>query len=217
MDYLREGIGLRGYAQRDPLVEYQREGFDMFMAIMDGIKEESVGFLFNLEVQLIEDEDQEEGFVEDEEEPLRRELRSEVQPDAHDHRPQISAKGLDQPRTPEQQLTYSAPSEDDTALAVPAAFGGEGDQRPAGRTVTNAGDEFAEVGRNALCPAARARSTSAATAPPAARPGSPRASASGPGRAVRRSSGSPCGRAESRRTAPRASSGPSSVEPVETR
>ena len=81
MDYLREGIGLRGYAQRDPLVEYQREGFDMFMAIMDGIKEESVGFLFNLEVQLIADEDQEEGFVEDEEEPLRRELRSEDQPD----------------------------------------------------------------------------------------------------------------------------------------
>ena len=152
MDYLREGIGLRGYAQRDPLVEYQREGFDMFATMMDGIKEESVGFLFNLEVQLIADEDEQEGFVEDEEEPLRRELRSEIQPDAHEHRPQISAKGLDQPRTPEQQLTYSAPSEDDTALVVPAAFGGEGDQRPAGRTVTNAGDEFAEVGRNALCP-----------------------------------------------------------------
>jgi preprotein translocase subunit SecA len=42
-------------AQRDPLVEYQREGFDMFAAMMDGIKEESVGFLFNLEVQ-VEDE-----------------------------------------------------------------------------------------------------------------------------------------------------------------
>ena len=151
MDYLREGIGLRGYAQRDPLVEYQREGFDMFVAIMDGIKEESVGFLFNLEVQLIEDEDQEDGFV-DEEEPLRRELRSEDQPDAHDHRPQISAKGLDRPQTPQQQFTYSAPSEEDNSLAVPAAFGGDGDQRPAGHTVTNADDEFAEVGRNALCP-----------------------------------------------------------------
>src|SRR4029077_7672250 len=85
MDYLREGIGLRGYAQRDPLVEYQREGFDMFMAIMDRIKEASVGLLFNLEGQLIDDEDQEHGFVEDEDElePLRRELRSEEQPDAH--------------------------------------------------------------------------------------------------------------------------------------
>ncbi len=44
MDYLREGIYLRAYSQRDPLVEYQREGFDMFAAMMDGIKEESVGF-----------------------------------------------------------------------------------------------------------------------------------------------------------------------------
>jgi preprotein translocase, SecA subunit len=52
MDYLQEGIGLRAMAQRDPLVEYQREGFDMFAAMMDGIKEESVGFLFNLEVQV---------------------------------------------------------------------------------------------------------------------------------------------------------------------
>ena len=52
MDYLQEGIGLRAMAQRDPLVEYQREGFDMFTAMMDGIKEESVGFLFNLEVQV---------------------------------------------------------------------------------------------------------------------------------------------------------------------
>ncbi len=54
MDYLREGIGLRAYSQRDPLVEYQREGFDMFHAMMDGIKEEAVGFLFNLEVQVDE-------------------------------------------------------------------------------------------------------------------------------------------------------------------
>ncbi|GAA3004212.1 hypothetical protein GCM10020229_15170 [Kitasatospora albolonga] len=41
MDYLQEGIGLRAMAQRDPLVEYQREGFDMFSAMMEGIKEES--------------------------------------------------------------------------------------------------------------------------------------------------------------------------------
>jgi preprotein translocase subunit SecA len=51
MDYLRAGIHLRAMANRDPIVEYQREGFDMFNAMLDGIKEESVGFLFNLEVQ----------------------------------------------------------------------------------------------------------------------------------------------------------------------
>ena len=54
MDYLQEGIGLRAMGQRDPLVEYQREGFDMFSAMMDAIKEESVGFLFNVEVQVEE-------------------------------------------------------------------------------------------------------------------------------------------------------------------
>ncbi|MFI6397701.1 preprotein translocase subunit SecA [Rhodococcus coprophilus] len=51
MDYLKEGIGLRAMAQRDPLVEYQREGFDMFTAMLEGLKEESVGFLFNLKVE----------------------------------------------------------------------------------------------------------------------------------------------------------------------
>ena len=51
MDYLKEGIGLRAMAQRDPLVEYQREGWHMFMAMLEGLKEESVGFLFNVQVQ----------------------------------------------------------------------------------------------------------------------------------------------------------------------
>ena len=54
MDYLQEGIGLRAMAQRDPLVEYQREGYNMFSDMMEGIKEESVGYVFNLEVQVDE-------------------------------------------------------------------------------------------------------------------------------------------------------------------
>jgi preprotein translocase subunit SecA len=53
MDYLKEGIGLRAMAQRDPLVEYQREGYDMFMAMLDAMKEESVGFLFNVTVEAV--------------------------------------------------------------------------------------------------------------------------------------------------------------------
>ncbi|MGH3744706.1 MAG: preprotein translocase subunit SecA, partial [Mycobacteriales bacterium] len=51
MDYLKEGINLRAFGQKDPLVEYQREGFDMFGGLLESIKEESVAFLFNLEVQ----------------------------------------------------------------------------------------------------------------------------------------------------------------------
>src|SRR6185312_3353638 len=53
MDYLKEGIGLRAMAQRDPLVEYQREGYDMFVGMLDGLKEESVGFLFNVQVEAV--------------------------------------------------------------------------------------------------------------------------------------------------------------------
>ena len=51
MDYLKEGIGLRAMAQRDPLVEYQREGYVMFQDMMAGIREEAVQFLFNVEIK----------------------------------------------------------------------------------------------------------------------------------------------------------------------
>jgi len=46
MDYLKEGIGLRGYGQRDPLVEYKRESYDMFQAMLDRIEEESLRYFF---------------------------------------------------------------------------------------------------------------------------------------------------------------------------
>ena len=52
MDYLQEGIGLRAMAQRDPLVEYQREGYDLFSAMMDAVKEQLVSHLFSAEVQV---------------------------------------------------------------------------------------------------------------------------------------------------------------------
>ena len=49
MDYLQEGIGLRAMAQRDPLVEYQREGFDMFLAMQETIKEDFTRYVFHVE------------------------------------------------------------------------------------------------------------------------------------------------------------------------
>jgi preprotein translocase subunit SecA len=89
MDYLKDGIGLRAMAQRDPLVEYQREGFALYSSMMDGIKTESVGFLYNLEVQ--------------------------VQVSAGDpSNPSIAAKGLDGIAAP-TQLSYTAPNEDGQA------------------------------------------------------------------------------------------------------
>jgi preprotein translocase subunit SecA len=50
MDHLKEGIGLRGYAQRDPLVEYKRESYDMFEAMMLKFQEDTVRFLFRMQI-----------------------------------------------------------------------------------------------------------------------------------------------------------------------
>ncbi len=138
MDYLREGIYLRAYSQRDPLVEYQREGFDMFAAMMEGIKEEAVGFLFNLEVQVEEEDEVElddEGIFELVDTPV--ELGVAEPAPAPEH-PLIKAKGLDTPQQP-QRLSYSAPSED-------------GEAEVSGEAASASDDAFAKTGRNALCP-----------------------------------------------------------------
>ncbi|WP_199549331.1 preprotein translocase subunit SecA [Streptomyces sp. N35] len=105
MDYLQEGIGLRAMAQKDPLVEYQREGFDMFTAMMDGIKEESVGYLFNLEVQV--EQQVEEVPVED----AKPSLDKEDAVPAGTSRPEIRAKGLEAPQR-RGGLHFSAPTVD---------------------------------------------------------------------------------------------------------
>ncbi len=88
MDYLQEGIGLRAMAQRDPLVEYQKEGYDLFAAMMDAIKEELVGYLFNVEVNV----EEESGGVE--------------------------AKGLSPAIKPKSELRYSAAAEDGGVVAT---------------------------------------------------------------------------------------------------
>src|SRR4029453_14099365 len=86
-DYLQEGIGLRAMAQRDPLVEYQREGFQLFQAMTEAIKEESVGYLFNVDVTVAADEEEAES----------------------DGAPILVAKGLVGTQR-SQQLQYSAPT-----------------------------------------------------------------------------------------------------------
>ncbi|MCL6738700.1 preprotein translocase subunit SecA [Streptomyces neyagawaensis] len=107
MDYLQEGIGLRAMAQKDPLVEYQREGFDMFTAMMEGIKEESVGYLFNLEVQV--EQQVEEVPVEDTKPSLDK--GDAVPAQAGASRPEIRAKGLEAPQR-RDRLHFSAPTVD---------------------------------------------------------------------------------------------------------
>ncbi len=170
MDYLREGIYLRAYSQRDPLVEYQREGFEMFAAMMDSIKEEAVGFLFNLEVAVDDDEDDEEELEVNE--PLRRVIGDFVSDDA-DGADDPDAVDADDP------LIASGPSEQpNEELESPAAAfvrspqirakglqqtrqpqnlsysapSEDGEAEVKGSTATAADDPFAKVGRNAQCP-----------------------------------------------------------------
>ncbi|MDL4776006.1 MULTISPECIES: preprotein translocase subunit SecA [Thermomonosporaceae] len=158
MDYLQEGIGLRAMAQRDPLVEYQREGYDMFNAMLDGIKEESVGYLFNLEVEVDEqqaaptvganpvalsktasDDDTAEAEAEAD---TGTEVEAEADTEADEvpaggEAPTIHAKGLDEPKRP-KKLEYSAPTVD-----------GEGGVELHSEETE---DEYAGVSRNDPCP-----------------------------------------------------------------
>jgi preprotein translocase subunit SecA len=92
MDYLKDGIGLRAMAQRDPLVEYQREGFALYQQMMGSIREESVGFLFNLEVEVS--------------------VGVDGGGEATATIPTVEARGLGQSGAPADRLTYSAPSAD---------------------------------------------------------------------------------------------------------
>jgi preprotein translocase subunit SecA len=172
MDYLQEGIGLRAMAQRDPLVEYQREGFQLFEAMNESIKEESVGYLFNVQVEL-DQPDQAAPTIQPvsvsdmlagsglssldgEPEPVppaaqrdtvaARVAIDDVPEPAEealvDAHPTFRAKGLEQPQRRAQQLQYSAPSET-----------GEAEHRAVG-TVSDelTPEQLAGVSRNGPCP-----------------------------------------------------------------
>jgi preprotein translocase subunit SecA len=153
MDYLREGIGLRAYSQRDPLVEYQREGFELFTAMMDAITEESVGFLFNLQVQVEPAAGEPApgalqpapGAPEPApDQPLSVPADEHPDQEAEGAPPRIRAKGLDTPAEP-RGLTYTAPTMD----------GGVGlATTEVSETVD---DSYSGTARNAPCPCGSGR------------------------------------------------------------
>jgi preprotein translocase subunit SecA len=175
MDYLQEGIGLRGYGQRDPLVEYQREAFDMFGAMMDGIKEESVGFLFNLDVQTEEEQEVEaspepqftfSGPGGDEGAafgsppdglPVGVDGEPEIRPDADEPRDErqrvadVLGQALGQPNRP-AGLQYSAPTVDGEGGVTRTSGAGTGSGNGA-----TPGASFGDVARNAPCPCGSGR------------------------------------------------------------
>ncbi|MFI6574404.1 preprotein translocase subunit SecA [Nocardiopsis sp. NPDC050513] len=151
MDYLQEGIGLRAMAQRNPLIEFQREGFDMFQQMLEAIKEESVGYMFNVEVQVRKKEEPTltasaaaqtaarvggaagatavATVVDEDEEAAAAEAPSEEAEPVED----VVVPGFGEDRP--DRLQYSAPSED-----------GGVEQH------SEATDEYAGTARNSPCP-----------------------------------------------------------------
>jgi preprotein translocase subunit SecA len=149
MDYLQEGISLRAMAQRDPLVEYQREGYQLFQAMTEAIKEESVGYLFNLEVQVTtpappQEAGAEAGVPDTEAAPEADGAVHGSQPVTGSAPPRLVAPGLEVPDR-SVPLRYSAPTVDGdagvevsaedgaTAGAARAAVGGNRAERRARR------------------------------------------------------------------------------------
>ena len=147
MDHLRDGIGLRAVGQRDPLVEYQREAYNAFADIQARIKEESVGYIFNLPV---------------------RNAEEQAQPQAKpaSPRPRISRPSLDAPanRPMDTQFNYSSAKTSDPAKPAGSAYsvpaGGTAAAKP-GSAKENAGAAAQQagtirnddkVGRNDPCP-----------------------------------------------------------------
>ncbi|KQT95906.1 MULTISPECIES: preprotein translocase subunit SecA [Sanguibacter] len=122
MDYLKEGIGLRAMAQRDPLVEYQREGFLLFQAMTEAIKEESVGYMFNLEVKVetapaVTAAGAAAAAGTAAAQALGAAGAVVAQPDEDGTEKVLVAKGLDGPDR-KVPLSYTAPSEDGVGAVV---------------------------------------------------------------------------------------------------
>ncbi|MFI7675308.1 preprotein translocase subunit SecA [Actinophytocola sp. NPDC049390] len=124
MDYLKQGIGLRAMAQRDPLIEYQREGYDMFAGMLEALKEECVGYLFNLQVEQPEPEPSDAASLPSAADRVVRAQRAAAAAQAAQAAraaeaaaaeekipPALRGKGLGAPPGGPQKLTYSGPAE----------------------------------------------------------------------------------------------------------
>jgi preprotein translocase subunit SecA len=135
MDHLKEGIGLRGYGQHDPLVEYKRESFDMFEAMMQHFQEETVRYLYLMQI-------------------LERPREDSVAPPAHDDGAGAHPAGADGNGRRPRGISTSV---DDLEEAFQrrkkreldqARMAGAGDAQTVQQVVRGA----AKVGRNDPCP-----------------------------------------------------------------
>jgi preprotein translocase subunit SecA len=182
MDYLKEGIGLRAMAQRDPLIEYQREGYDMFTAMLEGIKEETVTHLFNVRVQ---------AAPEPAAEPQPAQPAAPAPPSKPAQQPaagRVRARAAE-PATAARSGRHVSPDTDPvgTPSVLPAAF--RGTPRTAELSYSGPAEDGSAV--RSRPGAARDGSRGEATAAGAARPSRNRPCPCGSGRKYKQCHGSP--------------------------
>ncbi len=139
MDHLKEGIGLRGYGQKDPLIEYKKESFTMFQDMMDRIEDETIRYLFFLRIET-------GGIPLPYPEPEDDEEDEEVRP--AEPEPELAAVSAARQAAQNTVLdiTRNIQKKKDREMAALQFVGGEGASKP--QTVTNTG----KVGRNDPCP-----------------------------------------------------------------
>jgi len=140
MDHLKEGIGLRGYGQKDPLIEYKKESFQMFQDMMDRIEDETIKFLYFMRI--------ESGNV-----PLPYPEPEDDEGDEQDEEPELVSVAAQQRQAQQKEaqqsvldLTRNIQRKKDRELAELQFSGGDGASQQ--KTVS----KTAKVGRNELCP-----------------------------------------------------------------
>lgn len=130
MDYLKEGIGLRAMAQRNPLVEYKQEGYQMFQSMNDAIRSETVRFLFNFELPSEQESRLQAEAAAAQQQAELQEVGASVLMQPSKRAEKMAAQMIGAQNTPEQKMNYTS-----------AANSGAGAQQPQNNSVrTNAAD-----------------------------------------------------------------------------
>lgn len=182
MDYLKDGIGLRGMGQRDPLVEYQREGYQMYNSMIEAIKEESVQLLFNIDIDQIAqtqdttDESQDIELVDETEVSLGDDVRDQDPISSNDTRlhapvePSLQDESADEIATAQNQEAIKEAEKNNERIPESGLMGpkpvshAEGEvpafKRPKSeelKTPWADGRTFPGTARNAQCPCGSGR------------------------------------------------------------
>jgi preprotein translocase subunit SecA len=146
MDHLKEGISLRGYAQRDPLVEYKRESFDMFEAMMLKFQEDTVRFLFRMQILGPDGQPVDAAPRPNREVPKAPPVASAARPVTLDAAPREISITPRQPSTTIDALEKEFARKKQRELAVASRSGGGDASQPTQRRTGE------KVGRNDPCP-----------------------------------------------------------------